>query len=47
MNLIVTDNETEIDPRVTRFILPIGSVINKDGAALHLAVGAIFIAQVV
>ena len=47
MNLNVTDNETDIDPRVSRFLLPIGSVINKDGAALHLAVAAVFIAQVI
>jgi Na+/H+-dicarboxylate symporter len=34
-----------IDSRVTRFVLPIGSIVNMDGTALYEAVGTIFIAQ--
>jgi Na+/H+-dicarboxylate symporter len=37
----------KIDPRVTRFILPIGTIINMDGTALYEAVSAIFICQVI
>lgn len=33
------------DPRISRFILPIGCNINTDGTALFLSVASIFIAQ--
>jgi len=35
----------KIDPRVSRFVLPVGCAINMDGTALFIAVAAIFIAQ--
>lgn len=47
--LPVTINNLEekngVDPRVARFVLPIGATINMDGTALYEAVAALFIAQ--
>ena len=43
MNCLETKNG--VDPRISRFVLPIGATINMDGTALYEAVAAIFIAQ--
>ena len=47
--LPVTVNSLEegnkVDPRISRFVLPIGATINMDGTALYEAVAAVFIAQ--
>uniref|UniRef100_T1I6L1 Amino acid transporter n=1 Tax=Rhodnius prolixus TaxID=13249 RepID=T1I6L1_RHOPR len=40
----VMDDKVKVDKRITRFILPIGT-INMDGTALFLTVSVIFIAQ--
>jgi len=34
-----------VDPRVSRFVIPIGATVNMDGTALFVSVGTIFIAQ--
>ena len=39
------ETKNKVDPRVCRFVLPIGATINMDGTALYEAVAAIFIAQ--
>ena len=44
INLLETKNK--VDPRICRFVLPIGATINMDGTALYEAVAAIFISQV-
>ncbi|XP_034945744.1 excitatory amino acid transporter [Chelonus insularis] len=41
---LMTD-KLKVDPRVTRFVLPIGCNINMDGTALFVATASIFIAQ--
>lgn len=41
----VMDDELKIDPRIIKFILPIGANCNTDGTAVMISVSSIFIAQ--
>lgn len=34
-----------VDPRISRFVLPIGATVNMDGTALFVSIGTVFIAQ--
>ena len=38
-------DNNNVDPRVAKFVAPIGATINMDGTALYEAVASIFIAQ--
>jgi Na+/H+-dicarboxylate symporter len=37
--------ENDIDPRATRFVIPLGATINMDGTALYESAAVMFIAQ--
>ena len=37
--------KNNVDPRISKFVLPIGATVNMDGTALFVTVASIFIAQ--
>lgn len=39
------EENNHIDPKISRFVLPVGATVNMDGTALYEAVAAIYIAQ--
>uniref|UniRef100_A0A1I7YQX8 Amino acid transporter n=1 Tax=Steinernema glaseri TaxID=37863 RepID=A0A1I7YQX8_9BILA len=40
------EKNNKVDPRITKFVLPVGATINMDGTALYEAVASVFIAQI-
>ena len=38
--------KNHVDPRISKFVLPIGATVNMDGTALFVTVASIFIAQI-
>ncbi|NBY53360.1 MAG: dicarboxylate/amino acid:cation symporter, partial [Betaproteobacteria bacterium] len=45
VTLDCADRELRIDPRVSRFVIPLGTTVNMDGTALYEAAAALFVAQ--
>ena len=39
------EQNNHIDPRISRFMLPLGATINMDGLAIARVVSSIFVAQ--
>ena len=39
------EKNNNIDPRISRFMLPLGATVNMDGASLSKVVVVIFVAQ--
>ena len=45
VTLRAADRELQIDPAVSRFVVPLGTTVNMDGTALYEAAAALFVAQ--
>lgn len=41
------ESGNQIDPRVTRFMLPLGTTINMDGTAIFQAIAVVYISQLI
>ena len=39
------EENNHVDPRISRFVIPLGTTVNMDGTAFYEGVGALFIAQ--
>ncbi|XP_065299397.1 excitatory amino acid transporter 3-like isoform X2 [Dermacentor albipictus] len=45
VTIATLEDRLMLDPRVVRFMVPVGATVNMDGAALYEAVSAVFLAQ--
>uniref|UniRef100_A0A158R3T2 Amino acid transporter n=1 Tax=Syphacia muris TaxID=451379 RepID=A0A158R3T2_9BILA len=45
LSIKCAEENNGVDPRVARFVLPLGATVNMDGTALYEAVAAIYISQ--
>lgn len=45
INFRCMEDKNKVDPRISKFVLPIGATVNMDGTALFVTVASIFIAQ--
>ncbi|KAH8035221.1 hypothetical protein HPB51_004462 [Rhipicephalus microplus] len=45
VTIATLEDRVGLDPRVVRFMVPVGATVNMDGAALYEAVSAVFLAQ--
>lgn len=43
--LYFMENENKIDKRISRFVVPFSSALNKSGSALYIAASCVFICQ--
>jgi len=44
--LSCAEEKLNVDPKISRFIVPLGATINMDGTALYQAVAAVFLVQI-
>ena len=45
LSLKTAEEELEVDPAISNFIIPIGATVNMDGTALYQTITTLFIAQ--
>lgn len=44
--LACAEERLDVDPKISRFVVPLGATINMDGTALYQAVAALFLVQI-
>ena len=45
LSLSIAENRLNVDPAISKFIVPFGATVNMDGTALYQVVAALFVAQ--